>query len=65
MSGGVTEFDNRYDIKDAKKLIEKIKARGHIVGIHPSYNAYNDALQLKKEKEVLERRSSDQQRDHV
>jgi hypothetical protein len=54
MSGGVTEFDNRYDIKDAKKLIEKIKNRGHIVGIHPSYNAYNDAKQLKKEKEALE-----------
>ena len=47
MSGGVTEHDNRYDIKEQKELIEHIKKRGHIIGIHPSYNAYNDFEQLK------------------
>ncbi len=54
MSRGVTEYDNRYDIKQQKQLIEHIKKRGHIIGIHPSYNAYNDFGQLKKEKELLE-----------
>jgi len=55
MSGGVTQYDNRYDIKQQKQLIEKIKSRGHIIGTHPSYNAYNDFEQFKKEKELLEK----------
>jgi len=54
MSGGVTEFDNRYKIEEQKELIKKIQKRGHIIGIHPSYNAYNDCEQFKKEKELLE-----------
>jgi len=56
MSGGVTQYDNNYKIDEPKalELIEKIKNRDHIVGIHPSYNAYNDTKQLKKEKEALE-----------
>jgi hypothetical protein len=56
MSGGVTDYDNQYSINDpiALELIEKIKQRGHIIGIHPSYNAYNDFNQLKEEKKRLE-----------
>ncbi len=56
MSGGVTEYDNRYKIDEIKslELIEKIKKRGHIIGIHPSYNAYNDKIQFKKELDLLE-----------
>lgn len=56
MSGGATEYDNRYRIDDPKSLnlIMKIKNRGHIIGIHPSYNAYNDFKQFKNEKEILE-----------
>ena len=57
MSGGVTNFDNRYKIDEPKslELIEKIKKRGHIIGIHPSYNAYNNFEQFKKEKELIEK----------
>jgi hypothetical protein len=57
MSGGVTKYDNRYKIDEPKslKLIEKIKERGHIIGIHPSYNAYDDKEQFKKELELLEK----------
>jgi len=55
MSGGVTKYDNRYDIKEQKELIKHIKSRGHIIGIHPSYNAYNDFEQFKREKELLEK----------
>ncbi len=56
MSGGVTAYDNRYNIDDSKvvALIKRIKERGHIIGIHPSYNAYSDAKLLKREKELLE-----------
>ena len=57
MSGGVTSYDNRYKIDESKslELIEKIKKRGHIIGIHPSYNAFNDSKQLKKELYLLEK----------
>lgn len=57
MSGGVTQFDNRYTLNDPKasELIKKIQDRGHIIGIHPSYNAYNNSTQFKKEKELLEK----------
>ncbi len=57
MSGGATLYDNGYKIDERKslELIEKIKKRGHIIGIHPSYNAYNDFNQLKKEKDLLEK----------
>jgi peptidoglycan/xylan/chitin deacetylase (PgdA/CDA1 family) len=57
MSGGTTtKYDNRYDIKEpsVRKTIENIKKRGHIIGIHPSYNAYNNEQQFKLEKEILE-----------
>ncbi len=57
MAGGTTQkYDNRYDIKSDKshKIINNIKKRGHYIGIHPSYNAYNNTLQFKKEKDALE-----------
>jgi len=57
MSGGLASFDNRYKIDEPKsmELIEKIKRRGHIIGIHPSYNAYNDKVQFEKELKLLEK----------
>lgn len=56
MSGGVTKFDNDYRINEPAALnsIKKVKERGHIIGFHPSYNAYNDRVQWQKEKELLE-----------
>jgi hypothetical protein len=57
MSGGNSKFDNRYSIDEQKSLtlIEKIKKRDHIIGIHPSYNAYNDLEQLKQEIDLLQK----------
>ncbi|WP_207277541.1 polysaccharide deacetylase family protein [Sporosarcina sp. E16_3] len=57
MSGGVTSFDNHYNIEEPKalKVIEEVKRRGHIIGFHPSFNAYNDSAQWKKEKDLLEK----------
>lgn len=55
MSGGVTRFDNYYQIKSGfiRDLIERIDKRGHIIGFHPSYNAYNDSKQFQKELNLL------------
>ena len=56
MSGGVTVYDNGYKIDEPKslELIQRILERGHIIGIHPSYDAYKDFTQFKKEKNILE-----------
>jgi len=41
--------------KKLSKLIEKIKTRRHHIGIHPTFDAYNDSEQLKQEKNELEK----------
>lgn len=57
MGQGVTKFDNMYHSNDSftKNLITKIKQRGHYIGIHPTYNSYNDSVQFTKEKQELEK----------
>jgi hypothetical protein len=57
MSGGITSYDNRYRIDDKKTIgiINKIKKRGHIIGLHGSYDSYNNLEQFKKEKDLLEK----------
>lgn len=56
MTGGTSSKDNFYSIKDPFliNLIENIKKREHLIGLHPSYNSYNDEEQFKKEKDLLE-----------
>lgn len=56
MGKGQTKFDNMYNIKDVfiKDLVSKIKYRGHYIGIHPTYNAYNQKEQFIKEVKELE-----------
>lgn len=56
MSGGLTEYDNYYKIDDKRvvKIIDNIISRGHFLGIHPSFDAYNDERQFRLEKERLE-----------
>ncbi|MBD2813263.1 polysaccharide deacetylase family protein [Xenorhabdus sp. Flor] len=43
--------DGDYDIyhKQIKILLRNIYKRGHIVGLHPSYNSYLDPIQIKNE----------------
>ncbi len=57
MGKGQTLHDNRYKSSDKfiKKLISKIKKRGHFIGMHPTYNAYNNDAQFKVEKNELEK----------
>ena len=55
IAGGKTRFENRYKInsKKAVKLIAKILEKGHNIGLHPSYNTYNNKNELSLEKEAL------------
>jgi len=57
MGKGVSKFDNMYSSNDKFliNLVNKIKKRGHHIGIHATYNAYNDFEQFKKEKDELEK----------
>jgi len=57
MGKGVTSYDNMYNSSHPFiiNLIQKIKDRGHYIGIHPTYDAYNNAIQFKQEKEELEK----------
>ena len=61
MSGGTSRYDNRYNIYDpkVKEIIDNIKIRGHYVGFHPSYNAYNNPKQFKVELEALQNVNSE------
>lgn len=57
MSGGLTKFDNHYQIDEERslKIINVIKERGHVIGFHPSYNSYKNPEQWKIEKTMLEK----------
>jgi Family of unknown function (DUF7033) len=57
MGKGLSKFDNMYDSGDEfiNKLITNIKKRAHHIGIHPTYNTYNDVTQFTKEKQELEK----------
>ncbi|HBS88018.1 MAG: hypothetical protein A2W91_10130 [Bacteroidetes bacterium GWF2_38_335] len=56
MAGGITSYDNHFSINDeeVKAMIGKIIQRGHSVGIHPSYDSYNNHKIFNSEKETLE-----------
>jgi len=56
MAEGLTNYDNNYNSSSdtVKNIVKKIKNRGHPIGIHPTYNAYNNKVQLAKEKKELE-----------
>ncbi len=62
MGKGQTKYDNFYrtDDKFIKKLVEKIKKREHHIGMHPTYNAYNQKEQFEQEKQELEKNLSTQ-----
>lgn len=55
MAGGETEFDNFYQLGEQAviDLIKRIKERNHCIGIHPSYNTYNNNEMLSSEIDAL------------
>lgn len=56
MSGGTSEFDNFYKIRDEKvlNLINDIEKEGFEAGYHCSFNSYNNFEIMKKEKNILD-----------
>lgn len=54
-SGGTSKFDNNFSINQpfVKKIREKIRSRGHLIGFHPSYNSYNNQKQWEEEYFIL------------
>lgn len=57
MSGGNTEDDASYSINDSYivSLIKTLQQKGFEVGLHPSFNSYNNFQILNLEKEKLEK----------
>jgi hypothetical protein len=51
------EYDNQYksDSVSVRNTVKNIKKRGHFIGLHPSYYAYNIPEQFKKEKIEIEK----------
>ncbi len=56
MSGGTSDKDNHYEIKHPliQDLLKEIDVRGHNIGFHPSYNAYQDSKQFGLELDALQ-----------
>lgn len=59
LAGGESIFEGYYDIDDAQiiTLMKKFTSRGHSLGLHPSYNTFNDPGKLDKERANLEKHS--------
>lgn len=57
MSGGNTKYDASYSINDSYiiSLIKILQEKGFEVGLHPSFNSYNNFQMLNLEKEKLEK----------
>ncbi len=51
MATGKSIYDNNYKLSNPflKDLINKVKKRKHLIGIHPTFGAYNDEKQFTKE----------------
>ncbi len=56
MAGGSSAYDPKYNLKNkrVKKVIENIKSRGHNIGVHPSYDTFDDKVMFLREKNDLE-----------
>jgi hypothetical protein len=48
-------YDGRYSLDEPiiRKLLKKINVRGHEIGLHPSYNSYNDPERILLESNIL------------
>ena len=57
MSGGNSEYDNKYSIEEKRvgKIMDLALESGYTIGFHPSYNAGFSEKMYSKEKEILEK----------
>ena len=55
IGGGKTKFEGYYQIDEPhiRALMQHIIARGHHIGLHPSYDSYMDGLMMKQEKAAV------------
>ncbi len=56
ISGGNSIYDAEYALNDQAciQLIDSIKHRGHSIGLHPSYDTYNNRAKLQTELSTLQ-----------
>jgi hypothetical protein len=59
LCGGKSKYDNSLPLETPfmKDLISKIQDRGHIIGLHPSYESFKDPAVMEREKRQLEQAS--------
>ena len=59
IGGGETKFEGYYNIDDPHiiSLMKEFIKRGHTIGLHPSYNSFNDPKKLDKERIAVEKHS--------
>ncbi|MEZ4963563.1 MAG: polysaccharide deacetylase family protein [Saprospiraceae bacterium] len=57
LCGDETEHDDSLPLNTPfmRQLIQNIQERGHVIGLHPSYNTIENADMLKSEKQALEK----------
>ncbi|MEO5907500.1 MAG: polysaccharide deacetylase family protein [Saprospiraceae bacterium] len=55
IGGGETKFEGYYRIDDPHilELMQSFKKRGHGIGLHPSYNAFNDLRKIEEERKKV------------
>ncbi len=55
IGGGETKFEGYYRIDDPLivDLMQSFKKRGHDIGLHPSYNAFNDLRKIEEERKKV------------
>lgn len=56
LGGGKTKLEGYYKIDDPqiKALMENMISRGHSIGLHPSYDTYQDTSMIREEKKAVE-----------
>lgn len=56
MAGGTSANDEKYNVDTAlfKSITELAKARGYQIGLHPSYNSYDDYVMITDERNKLQ-----------
>lgn len=56
IGGGKTKYEGYYaiDAPHIKAMIGEIQRRGHGIGLHPSYDAFNNSVMISEEKNAVE-----------
>ena len=57
MAGGTSDNDEKYDVNSElfRSISELAKSRGYQIGLHPSYNSYDDYVMITDERNKLQK----------